>query len=74
MYKYETLAMDGDGNYFAIFKHENNQFDRLIYDLAGLLYIIQRKEADHIDHTSLNVARVNLNNRYMRRNQKERAI
>ena len=66
--------MDGDGEYFAIFKHEKKQFDRLIYDLPGLLYIIQRKEADHIDHASLNVARVNLHNRYMRRKQKERAI
>ena len=66
--------MDGDGNYFAIFKHEKKQFDRLIYDLAGLLYIIQRKEADHIDIGSLHVARVNLYNRKMRMNQKERAI
>ena len=74
MYKYETLAMDGDGNYYAIFKHTNKQFDRLIYDLPGLLYIIERKEAEHIDIGSLHVARVNLHNRYMRRKKKERAI
>ena len=74
MYKYETLAMDGDGNYFAIFKNENNQFDRLIYDYQGLTSLIETESFGDISHNCLSIARARLYNQINRRNQKERAI
>ena len=74
MYKFETLAMDGDGNYFAIFKHTDKRVDRLIYDYQGLMHLQETDDYHHIDETSFNVAITNLVNINYRRYQKERTI
>ena len=66
--------MDGDGDYFAIFKHEKKNFDRLIYDYKGLMYLQETDSYDHIEEASFNVAITNLVNINHRRYQKERAI
>ena len=77
MYKFESLVVDGDGQYFAMFKYDNKIWKRrnhIIYDLAGLMHLIQTDSGGHIDHDSLLVARTLLLKKMQQQNQKERAI
>ena len=77
MYKYEGLVVDGDGQYFAMFKYHNKTWKRrnhIIYDLPGLMYLIQTDSGGHIDQDSLLIARTLLLKKMQQQNQKERAI
>ena len=72
MYKYEGLVVDGDGEYFAMFKYHKRN-NRIIYDKQGLLYLMNNDD-NHIQKVCLHKAFIELEEQIYRMNQKERAI